>query len=143
MKINVLHKVYWVALATLVLVSSIGLSIDMHFCKGEFKSFSFVGEAKQCHTAKITCPHHAKMELEKKSDNSCCSNQTLEVEEIDFDYYAQETVQIEDFQVSSNPIHTQVFVLNQPQKASLSTFLENQVLLPSKDIYVQLGRFLI
>jgi hypothetical protein len=143
MSVKVLHKVYWLFLALIVLVSSVGLSLDVHYCNEEFKSFSFFGKAKQCHTTTISCPHHAAMEFQNESNNSCCSNQTLEVEEIDFDYYTLEKKEITDVQVSCKHFIFASFLVDLRHEATESVFLENQVLLPSMDIYVQLGRFLI
>jgi hypothetical protein len=74
-------------MAILLLTSSVSFAVDMHFCKGELKSISFWGKAPSCHeqaAAKITCPHHRKMMLEKgeaaleKAD--CCDNHTVQVE---------------------------------------------------------------
>lgn len=143
MRVKVLHKAYWSFLAFIVLVSSIGLSLDVHYCNEEFKSFSLFGKAKQCHTSTITCPHHAAMKLSNESNNSCCSNQTFEVKEIDFDYCTLEKREIRDVQEPLNPFLFVSILVDLPREATLSIFLENQVLLPSMDIYVQLGRFLI
>ena len=67
------YRTLALALALLMFFTSTGFSVDMHYCKGEFKSFSLFGKAKSCHAdTKITCPHHKNMTAEKKD---CCTNQ--------------------------------------------------------------------
>jgi hypothetical protein len=82
--LNYIRQITALSLSALMLLTSIGFSIDMHYCQGKLRSYSFIGKAKSCHTvdeAKITCPFHQKIaakpkgcELDKKD---CCSNKTL------------------------------------------------------------------
>lgn len=72
-------------LALLVLVSSVGYTANLHYCKGQLKSFSLLGKAKQCHEAPAmamaNCPHHQKMMAEKmacgEEQKNCCDSETL------------------------------------------------------------------
>jgi hypothetical protein len=59
-----IRQITAMSLSGLMLLSSIGFSIDMHFCQGMLKSYSLIGKAKTCHstpTAAMNCPHHQKM----------------------------------------------------------------------------------
>lgn len=58
-------------MAFLMFSSSIGISMDMHFCGNELQSFSFFGEAEAC---EMTQPKQ-----EKKSDKSCCEAPEKEI----------------------------------------------------------------
>jgi hypothetical protein len=60
-------------MAFLMFSSSIGLSMDIHFCGDELKSFSFLGEAEPCDMMKV--------KQEVKSTHSCCEsvNQVVEI----------------------------------------------------------------
>jgi hypothetical protein len=79
-----MRQITAMSLSALMLLSSIGFSIDMHFCQGMLKSYSLIGKAKTCHstaTAEMNCPHHQTMiaddhasDLDKKD---CCTNKTL------------------------------------------------------------------
>ena len=75
----------------MLLLSSTGFSIDLHFCQGDLKSFSLFGTAKSCHAKaakshcqqkqkKSTC-HFAKstMETEDGCAKNCCSNKNMVV----------------------------------------------------------------
>ncbi|MEL6718903.1 MAG: hypothetical protein AAFP82_09330 [Bacteroidota bacterium] len=62
-------------------ITSISFAVDMHYCKGELKSFSLFGKAKSCHEKKAThtCPYHAKMQ-QQQDNNNCCENETAYVQ---------------------------------------------------------------
>ena len=73
-------------MAFLMFFTSVGFTVDMHYCQGELKTYSFLGKAKSCHEigqGMKDCPHHKKMmearELEENtaSKKGCCSNKTI------------------------------------------------------------------
>jgi len=68
-------------LAFVVLFTSTGFAIDMHYCQNELKSVSFFGEAESCHSEAIKseCPNHKGMMMEQEDDD-CCHNETILVE---------------------------------------------------------------
>lgn len=81
-------------MALLMLLVSTGFSIDFHFCQGQLKSFSLVGEAASCHNedkestcaqGKMAC-HATSMANQGESgtcDKGCCSNIQFELSSID------------------------------------------------------------
>ena len=58
-------------LAFLMFSSSIGFSMDIHYCGGELESFSFFGDAEPCEMM--------QPKQEKKSDHSCCEAPKKEI----------------------------------------------------------------
>lgn len=74
------------SLAFLMFSTSVGFAVDMHFCKGDFKSFSFLDKAPSCHqmAQQSTCPHHQKMMSDSKDsqmdERDCCENKTVHIE---------------------------------------------------------------
>lgn len=73
-------------MALMIFVSSVGITVDLHYCKGQFKTFSLFGKAKSCHEIGQgikTCPHHKAMTEKQQvaekitEDKGCCSNKTL------------------------------------------------------------------
>lgn len=48
------------------LLGAVGFSVDMHFCKGELKTFALFGEAPSCHAQQQTTP---------SCESSCCLSQ--------------------------------------------------------------------
>lgn len=78
------YRVLAFSLAFLMFFTSVGLSVDMHFCQGNFKSFSLIGKAKNCHElAKTsTCKHHKnpiqeEETCDKTAKKDCCENRTV------------------------------------------------------------------
>ena len=144
MNLSVTYRITCLIMALLMLITSVGFSADVHFCKGEFKSFSFVGEASSCHTAKKSCPHHANMVVEDSNEKDCCTNEKFEVDDLDVDYNVSAEVELTDLQIQfvASLVYS-IFTLTPPSSNTISPFPDNKVLLPSKDIYVLLERFLL
>jgi len=69
------YKIFSLVMALLILITSVGFSLDIHYCNGQLKSVSFFGKAKSCHDNSVqkSCSHHK--ELQK--DNDCCENRTF------------------------------------------------------------------
>ena len=58
-------------LALLMLVGSVGVTVNRHFCMGKLKSVALFAEAEVCHaeTTQPACPLHAK------AKKDCCNNE--------------------------------------------------------------------
>jgi len=99
------YRLIALMMAFLMFFTSVGFTMDMHYCGGTLKSVSFFGKAKTCHdkvsesrSAMENCPHHKKMMAEKEDcseDKNCCSNKTLH-----FQSNQDQTIQTHDFVVS-------------------------------------------
>ncbi len=79
------YRILAFSLAFLMFFTSAGFSIDMHFCQGDFKSFSLIGKAKNCHelAQTSTCKHHKvsiqeeeEEDCDKTEKKDCCENRT-------------------------------------------------------------------
>ncbi len=143
MKKSVLHRGTSLVLALLMLCTSVGFSADLHFCKGELKSFSIFGEAESCHTAKKSCTHHAKMMISDNTEKDCCSNKTIEVEEFDTEFNVSLGVELTDIQLEFVRSFVFSFSSLSPPRVVKSTFYDTYDPLLPMDIYVLLERFLI
>jgi hypothetical protein len=77
-------------MAFLMFSSSIGFSMDIHFCGNELKSFSFFGEAEPCEMMQVeqknestrSCCHSPKKEIKschnkEVTKGNCCHNERL------------------------------------------------------------------
>jgi len=86
-------RILTITMAFLVLLSSIGFTMDMHFCQGILQHVSFSGEAKSCHEIaaqnalsscckkkqKTACQKSNNNVFKEACDKNCCSNQTINV----------------------------------------------------------------
>ena len=77
-------------LSLLVLLSSTGLSVDMHFCKGKLRSLNLIGDAKSCVEKARGCKKHDNKVVRKHCPIGCCSDKTVEVDAED-QVFHQET----------------------------------------------------
>ena len=138
-------------MAMLVLLSSTGFSIDLHYCQGQMKSFSLFGKAKSCHEQmekghckkkKKAC--HAPLQDQiEKCKKDCCSNKTIKVESND-DAKKVQRIKIAPLQTQMLTTFVQVFLLD---KTKL-----NKVIIPhlnyvhpllNKDIPLLIQSFLL
>lgn len=99
MKVN-FSTISVVLLSALVLVASMGFTLNKHFCGGELQKISLNKEAENCpmckEIAKLPACH--KKALEKEKDG-CCENTTDQVETSDFSLSKTvEKQSIQDFQ---------------------------------------------
>ena len=83
---SITYRIIALTIAFLLFVTSVGFTVDMHYCQGKLKTFSFFGKAKSCHDigeGMKNCPFHAQMKQANKSKSNtiskkgCCSNKTL------------------------------------------------------------------
>lgn len=120
-KISSPYRIIASLLAFLMLLTSVGFAVDMHYCQGQLKSVSLFSKAKPCHekTAKAPmkkCPHHQKM-MAQEGDSSfdikdCCSNQTFH-----FQFDQDQEIPTADLMLSKD---SQQFII-----AYLAVFLTN------------------
>lgn len=83
-----------VTLAGLLLVTSTGVAADLHFCGGELKGFSLLGEAKSCHeqeavAARPACHQAAHNESLPAAADACqqdCCHNELVFAQLDGDF---------------------------------------------------------
>ena len=103
------------SLSFLMLITSVSLTVDMHFCRGQLTTFSFFGKTKTCQEiSKIErmkkCPHFKKMMAQNKAvginEKGCCENKTVLIE-LDKD----------------QDIQTTTFTLNKPLKHFIKAYV--------------------
>jgi len=124
------YRVISILLAGLVLISSVGFTANMHYCKGKLKSFSLFGKAKTCHESKPmammpNCPHHKKMMEEQagcsEEDKDCCDSK--------FQYFQSDTDQQFTSAQLEITVPFQSFVI-----AVVITVLSNQDFIEKQDL---------
>jgi hypothetical protein len=132
-------------MAFVLLFATLGFSVDLHYCKGQLKSFSFIGKAASCHANQASCPNHSKTGLKQEAkEENCCSNKKIQKDNMDEDYTMSSVIELTNI-----PIHfaaTYSFVVHEPcslPSVEHSIFPENKDLLPPRDIYVLLESFLL
>ena len=85
------YKLPILVVALAILTTSVGFSIDMHYCQGNLKNISFIGDAQTCSNkaAQMKPNHCAKKEMschkqagssDVLSHDGCCSNNSVSVQ---------------------------------------------------------------
>ncbi len=120
MLISKTNRILSLVLSMLIFISSTGFSIDLHYCQGKVKSFSFFGKAPSCHQQnkkkhckkkEKTCHStFSKQDQIGKCQKDCCSNRTFKIESNDRPKQLQ-PVEIFPIQVQFLTSFVQVFLL--------------------------------
>lgn len=147
------YRITSLMMALLMLLSSTGFSMDLHFCQGQLKSFSFWGEAASCHTLATKSHCHKKMKtchvaLAQNNDvkgckKDCCSNTTIEMEHSD-ELQTSQKLEITPTQFQFLSAFVQVYVLrNTERNKAIIPYLNYVPPLLNKDIPVLIQSFLL
>ena len=139
-----IHRLTALTLAILMFCTSVGFSVDLHYCKGGLKSFSFFGEAPSCHTSKKSCPHHESLQAEDDSEKKdCCNNETAEFDDLDEDFTLSAGIEFSELNIEFLASFIYSFSGVTFPIVSSHTFLESNNNKPPIDIYVLLERYLL
>jgi hypothetical protein len=85
-----------------VLFASVGWTIDLHYCQGQFRTFNVFGKATSCHEIAqkmksghckkklMTCHKSGGVEMAHE-EQGCCSNKTIQLNDLDELIFAGES----------------------------------------------------
>lgn len=75
-----LRQIAHISLAFLLFISTMGVTVNKHFCQNELKSVALFVKAEACHSTKVKkpCPIHGFMMVEEEGskDKGCCDDET-------------------------------------------------------------------
>ena len=140
-------------MAFLVLITSVNLTIDMHFCRGHLHSYSLLGKAKNCsQTSKASlmkqCPHYRKMMAQKSgcvlNEKKHCQNSSLHFQ-VKQDKNGQElnpeiNIQVQHFIVAYALMFIPKIIWNMEE---LPSFVHYKPPIADKNILVLIQSFLL
>jgi len=148
------YRIIALIMALMVLISSTGLSFDMHYCQGNLQNINLFGEAMSCHekAKKVESSHckkkqtacHKNTDPTKTCDeNNCCQNEKLTVENIDHQFTSEESEAISKIELITLIAFTQSFLLNNNICPNNPDYLNFKPPLILKDFQVVNQTFLI
>ena len=151
MTVSLSHRITAISMALLLLLSSTGFSMDVHYCQDQIKSVSLFGTAKSCHDKQGTPPcHKAKKACHPKEDDisntdkdNCCHNETVIIEKSEWDATATPLSTLQDIQLEFITAFACVYVFNYPIQADYPSFTQYKPPLPDRDVQVLYQSFLI
>ena len=122
------HRLIALTLAVLVLVTSTGWSMDLHYCQGNLKGASFIGKARTCHDKEVSkachkkkkACHHNSIELSEEEKNACCQNRVVHVKADDTDKVSvsQATLDYQHEYAALVPLTDSPQIVNLPHRHS-------------------------
>jgi len=98
-RILITYRIVAVAMALLIGMTSIGMTINMHFCGGSLRSVSLLQGSDSCCSAAKSCDNFK--ETTPSDDKKCCDNQLLQVQSDD-DFIIDQVKVISDIEVVSS-----------------------------------------
>ncbi len=138
-------------MALLMLLSSTGFSMDVHYCQDQIKSISLFGKAKSCHEKQVTPPchqakkicHHKEDGLNEGDKDNCCHNEAVVIEKSDLDATTTQVATVQDLQLEFVATFIAVYVFNYSVQTDYQPYKQYKPPLPGRDIQVLYQTFLI
>jgi hypothetical protein len=138
-------------MALLILLSSTGFSIDVHYCQDQVRGISLFGSAKSCHDKEINPPchktkktcHQNTYSVENTSKDNCCHNKRVLIEKSDVDATSLQLATIENIKIQFVAAFIAVYVFNYNVDFAVQSFVQYKPPLPDKDVQVLYQSFLI
>lgn len=132
--------------------STVGFSMDMHYCQDELKSIAFFGKAKSCHDVKETKTCHHSKKTSSNSDegdfknidqDNCCHNENLTVEKSNLDAPNPELGTLNHFQLKFISTNAVAFIYKYNKNKLQNNFRKYIPPLPQHNTQVLFQTFLI
>jgi len=151
MEIIISHRITAVLLSLLMLLSSTGFSMDMHYCQDNLQGISFLGNTGSCLSKKSTscCPkskktcHDNSNELDNIDEDNCCHNESIVINKSDFDATSPQIATGQDIKIEFVDAFVTVYVFNNILKADSQKYIKYKPPLPDRDVQVLYQVFLI
>jgi hypothetical protein len=145
------HRITAISMALLMMLSSTGFSMDIHYCQDQLKSVSLLGKAKSCHEKQETPPchkmkkscHHKEDNVSKADKDNCCHNETVVIEKSDLDATPTQLSTVQDIQLDFVAAFVAVYVFNYSVQADFQPYAQYKPPLPDRDVQVLYQTFLI
>ncbi len=145
------HRITAISMALLMMLSSTGFSMDVHYCQDQLKGISLFGKAKSCHEKQETPPchrtkkscHHLEDGISKADKDNCCHNETVVIEKSDLDATPTQLATVQDIQLDFVAAFIAVYVFNYSVQADFQPYAQYKPPLPDRDVQVLYQTFLI
>lgn len=151
MKVCRLHRITALTMALLMLLTSTGYSVDVHYCQDKLKGVSLLGVAKSCHEKQKTPPCHKSnkscqhqfSKLKQLDNDDCCHNETVVIEKSDLDATPTQLGTFQDLQLDFMAAFLAAYIFKSSVQANYQPNAQHKPPLPDRDIQVLYQTFLI
>ncbi len=144
------HRITAISMALLLLVSSTGFSMDVHYCQDQLKKISFFGKATSCHEkqstpachkTKKTC-HHKANNLAEADEDNCCHNETIVIEKSDVEAPSPQLAMLQDTKLEFVALVLAAYIFNYNVESDFHPDKFYKQPVPDRDIQVLYQTFL-
>jgi len=145
------HRTAAILMALLIMLSSTGFSMDVHYCQDQLKSVSLFGKAKSCHEKQSTLAcHQTKKSCHQEEDgiskadkDNCCHNEAVVIEKSDLDATATQIATLQDIHLDFVAALIAVYVFNYDVQVDYQSYVQYKPPLPDRDVQILYQTFLI
>ena len=145
------HRIAAISMALLMMLSSTGFSMDIHYCQDQLKGISLFGKAKSCHEKQETPPchqtkkscHHKEDGISKADKDNCCHNEAVVIEKSDLDATATQIATLQDIHLDFVAALIAVYVFNYDVQVDYQSYVQYKPPLPDRDVQILYQTFLI
>lgn len=139
LKQNLYIRTFAVLTSILVLITSVGVNVNLHLCQDQIKSANFLGHAEGCSEAEVVCEITLATTNPSIERTPCCKNLQI-FGKTTFEQVHQITIELQNFFLLDLPnLHSQA-------KYILTDFSEGIIAFhppPEEDMLILYQQFLI
>ena len=152
------HRIAAISMALLMLLSSTGYAMDIHYCQDQLENISLFGKSESCHEKQKTptchqtktsltdgqesC-HNKEDDVSKTAEDNCCHNESFLIEKPDLDATPTQSTTVQNIQLDVVAAFIAVYVFNYGIEADYQPFAQYKPPLPDRDVQVLYQTFLI
>ena len=144
------YRISAILMAMLMLISSTGFSMDIHYCQNKLAGISFFGKADCCAKAAKTKPCHSQQTKAttgvcKAEKDGCCRNESIIIKKADFDATSAQYVAVHNIQFDfiAVPVSFALNLTDYNVQLDVLPFDQYKPPLPDRDFQVLYQIFLI
>lgn len=147
---GLIHRITATFMALLMLLSSTGFSMDVHYCQDQLKGVSLIGKAKTCHDkpdspachkAKKSCDH--KNGTSKVDEKNCCHNESIVIEKSVDEATNAQIAALTDLNLDFAAAFVAVYIYSFHIESDYQSFEDYKPPLPDRDFQLIYQTFLI
>ena len=135
----------------LLLLTTTGFSMDVHYCQDQLRGVSLFGESKCCSASQAisSClkgedaTDNNPVKAEKSDKPDCCQNKTLVIDQSDVDATSPQLAITQESQLEFVDAFVEVYVLNYKLTSPVQTNLPYKPPFPDRDVQVFYQSFII
>ncbi len=130
-------------MALLMMLSSTGFSMNVHYCQDQIKDICLFRKAKSCHEKQSNSVCCKANTINRADKDKCCHNETIVVEKSNLDATLTQLETAHDIKLEFSAAFVESHVFNYNLQPDFQTYKQYKPPLPERDLQVLYQTFLI